>query len=115
MGMVFTVLFGMCSFLQGILIILFFAGVLSHVIGFHEEFQGFRVDAPFAGKFIDEAFDTGIDSFVQDIDEVLVHKVFWLILIFMPYVIQYLGSGRIRLAEAQDFFVDFLDDFLVLP
>ena len=52
---------------------------------------------------------------MQDIDEVLVHKVSWLILIFVPYVIQYLGSGRIRFAETQDFFVDFLDDFQVLP
>ena len=115
MGMVFTVFFGMGSFLQGILIILFFAGVFGDIIGLYKKFQGFGIDAPFTGKFIDEAFDTAIDSFMQGIDEVLVHEVSWLILIFVPHVIQYLGSGRIRLAEAQDFFVDFLDDFLVLP
>ena len=107
-----AVLFGVADFLEGVLVDLFVLRVFGSVVGLDEKFQGCRIDAPLFGEDSDHGF--GLGAGVEDIDEVLIDEVRWIVLILLPDGLQDLGTCRIRLAEAGDFFVDLLDDLLVL-
>lgn len=97
----------MRRFPQGILIILFVIGILGNVIGFDDVFHRFRFNTPLFGKIIDDPRPFFIDSFVEDVGKIAVHKVDRPFLIFLPNPFQDSGSHGIRLAEPRDFGIDF--------
>lgn len=109
-----AVLFGVADFLEGVLVDLFVLRVFGCVVGLNEEGQGVWIDTPLFGEDGDHGSCLGLDAVVEDVDEVLVDEVRWALLIFLPDGLQDLGACWIRLTEAGNFFVDLLDDLLVL-
>lgn len=110
----FAVGFDVGVFPQGVLVFLFFVRVLVDVVGFDEEGQGARVDAPFGGEVVDDLAGAFVDAPVEDVGEVLVDEVGRVVLIVIPDAFQDCCPRRVGLAEADDFVVDFLDDLLIL-
>ena len=110
----FAVGFDVGVFSQGVLVFLFFVRVLVDVVGFDEEGQGARVDAPFGGEVGDDLAGAFVDAPGEDVGEVLVDEVGRVVLIIVPDTFQDFCPRRIGFAETDDFVVDFLDDLLIL-